>query len=267
MEYKRSCSTLCRLYLLAQIEQRNRSARIGRKISLAAYPASAQSAAAKKDLLSFIESQVALTKAIFNFREAWQGPVAALYDEEHLLSSEVVNQYDLLHLVTHYDLYLFRDQQAFELKAGPTDPAAIYVALKGFRSPKLTLGFDYISHVDRAEFEERHCRSIVALRGLRLTAKERGLDGRPLLLQAEIRDVIESDWVPCLIVAEESWWPLLSVLRGSPFYTRDLQVDFPDGTTILYKIVTGTSAFHILPELKRHYAMQDKKLSDEAIIL
>jgi CRISPR-associated endonuclease/helicase Cas3 len=221
----------------------------------------------KKDLLAFIESQVALTKAIFNFREAWQGPVATLFDPQHLLSSETVNQYDLLHLLTNYTLHWFRDRQAFEHEAGPTEPAEIYVELADFRRPKLTLGFDYTSELDRTEFEERYCRSVVALRGLRLTAKERGVDGQPVLLQTEIRELIEDHWVPCLVVAEESWWPLLSILRSSPFYTRELQVDFPDGTTTLYKIVTGTSAFHILPELKRHYAMQDKKLSDDAIIL
>src|SRR5262249_38605700 len=42
----------------------------------------------KRELVAFIESQVALTKALFNFREAWQGPSAMVYDPQHLLSSE-----------------------------------------------------------------------------------------------------------------------------------------------------------------------------------
>jgi CRISPR-associated endonuclease/helicase Cas3 len=221
----------------------------------------------KRDLVSFIESQVALTKAIFHFREAWQGPAAAVYDSQHLLSSETINRYDLLHLVANYQLHPFRDRDEFERVAGPSTTAPFYVEIEGFRDPKLTLGFDYLSPYPQTEFEDRHCRSVVALQGLRLTAKERGLDGTSVRLDDRTRNAIEQDWIPCLIVAEVSWWPLLSVMRASPFYTRDLLVDFTDGTSACYKIVTGTAAFHILPELKRHYAMLDKGLSDDAIII
>jgi CRISPR-associated endonuclease/helicase Cas3 len=221
----------------------------------------------KRDLVAFIESQVALTKAIFNFREAWQGPIAAIYDQGKMMSSEPVSCYDLLHLVSNYRLYIYRNQAEFECTTHASISADFYVAIEGFRDPKLTLGFDYQSDYSRSEFEDRYCRSVVALRGLQLTAKERGVDGMPTMLDERIRHAIEHMWTPCLIVAEESWWPLLSVLKGSPFYARDLLVDYPDGLSVPYKIVTGTAAFHILPELKRHYAMLDKKLSSEAIFL
>jgi CRISPR-associated endonuclease/helicase Cas3 len=221
----------------------------------------------KRDLVAFIEAQVALTKAIFNFREAWQGPTAAVYDPQHRLSSETVNSYDLLHLVTNYRLYFFPNHAEFEHATGTKTSADFCVEIQDFRNPKITLGFDYQSTYQRSEFEERHCRGVVALQGLKLTAKERGFDGKPTQLDERIRSAIETDWIPCLVVAEESWWPLLSVLKGSPFYTRELLVDYPDGLAIPYKIVTGTAAFHILPELKRHYAMLDKKLSDEPIFL
>lgn len=220
----------------------------------------------KRDLTAFIESQVALTKAIFNFREAWQGPTAAVYDQQHLLSSETVNHYDLLHLVANYRLRFFHNQADFARETTSSLAADFYVEIKGFRDPKITLGFDYASVYSQEEFEERYCRSVVALQGLQLTAKERGL-GMPTLLDERVRSAIKDMWTPCLVVAEESWWPLFSVLKGSPFYARDLLVDYPDGLTVPYKIVTGTAAFHILPELKRHYAMLDKKLSDEAIII
>lgn len=222
----------------------------------------------KREFQAFIESQVALTKAIFNFREAWQGPAAAIYDPQHRLSSETVNRYDLLHLVAQYRLRFFRDQAEFERVTSIRTSAEFYVEIQGFRDPKLTLGFDYESAYSHKEFKERYCRSVVALRGLKLTAKERGIDGKPTQFDQRIRSAIEHEWIPCLVVAEESWWPLLSVLRSSPFYARQLLVDSTaDGTSKEYKIVTGTAAFHILPELKRHYAMLDKKLSDEPIFI
>ncbi|MBK9940804.1 MAG: type I-D CRISPR-associated helicase Cas3' [Kouleothrix sp.] len=222
----------------------------------------------KRALVAFIESQVALTRAIFNFREAYQGPTAAVYDPQHRLSSETVNSYDLLHLAAHYQLYCFPNQVEFKQVTGTQALAEFCVEIQGFRDPKLTLGFDYETAYSPEEFKQRYCRSVVALRGLKLTAKERCPDGMPTQLDQRIRSAIETEWVPCLIVAQESWWPLLSILKGSPFYARQLLVDYTtDGTSEEYKLVTGTAAFHILPELKRHYAMLDKKLSDEPIFV
>ncbi len=265
----------------------------------AALPGLLRAQPQQRELLAFIELQVALTKAIFSFREAWQGPPTAVYDPHHLLSSETVNRYDLLHLLANYELRPFRDRRDFTRKlfekgivsptirggkgllegsppqtppfqtvsqrTGADELVDLYVEIERARNPKLTLGFDYLSPWPHAEFVDRCCRSVVALSGLQLTARERGLDGQTIALDHRFREAIEHTWIPCLVVAEESWWPLLAVLRGSPFYARDLQVDFADGTCVPYKVVTGTAAFHILPELKRHYAMLDKKLSDEPI--
>ncbi len=197
-----------------------------------------------------------------------QGPTAAVYDPQHLLSSETVGRYDLLHLVTHYRLHFFKNQAEFKHTTTIETSDDFHVEIQGFRNPKITLGFDYESAYSSKEFKDRYCRSVVALRGLKLTAKERGIDGRPTQLDQRIRSAIEHEWIPCLVVADESWWSLLSILKCSPFYARQLLVDYTaDGISEEYKIITGTAAFHILPELKRHYAMVDKKLSDEPIFV
>ena len=221
----------------------------------------------KQELVAFIESQVALTKALFKFREAWQGPVAAVYDEQCLLSSETINRYDLFHLITNYHLHIFHNQGEFERECGATEPADLYIAIKGFRRPRLVLGFDYTNpeQYEQHEFEERYCRSIVAIKGLVLTVRERE-SSQILTLDKRLSEAIENDWIPCLIVAEESCGALIGTLRGSPFYARDLTVNV-DGRTVPYKMVTGTAAFHVLPALKGHFVMVDKKLSDQAIFI
>lgn len=221
----------------------------------------------KKDLVAFIESQVALTTALFSFREAWQGPEAAIYDEQRLLSSETINRYDLFHLVTNYHLHIFRDRSEFEYECGATEAADFYVAIKDFRYPRLLLGFEHHNpaQYEQREFEERYCRRIVAIKGLALTVREVN-SSQTMMLDKRIREAIENDWIPCLIVAEASWGALVSTLRASPFYARDLTVYF-DGQPVPYKIVTGTAAFHVLPELQGHFAMLDKKLSDQAIFI
>ena len=220
----------------------------------------------KQEVLAFIQSQVAVTNALFNFREAWQGPVAAVHDPHHLLSSETLNRYDLFHLYGNYELHLFPSKAAFERECGATTEADFYVSLRSFRADPLTLGFDYVSPWDeREEFEWRCCRAVIGLQGLTLTARERG-SLQPIALPSAIRLAVAEQWIPCLIVGPESVGALVGVLRGSPFYRRDLVVDFGD-TVETYAIVTGSAAFHVVSDLKRHFLMVDKKLSEEAIFL
>jgi hypothetical protein len=103
---------------------------------------------------------------------------------------------------------------------------------------------------------------------LHLIARERGTQvGTTTTLDVRIREAVETDWIPCLIVPEGSVGALLGTLRGTPFYARDLKVLFETGDEAWYKIITGTAALHVLPELKRHFAMQEKQIADDAILL
>ena len=221
----------------------------------------------KAALAAFIELQVTVTRAMLSFREAWQGPQLAVYDPKQLLSSETVSRYDALHLVSNYEIDIFSDSAAFERAAGVPDSAsaALYVELRGFRQPKLVVGFDYQATEPRAAFEDRFCRCVTAIRGLQLTTHER--DSTQIqTVPLAVRELIADQWIPCLVVDYESQGALLGTLRGTPFFARDLEVDF-DGQIVPYKIVVGTAALHILPELKRHFLMREKNLCDSPIIL
>ncbi len=221
----------------------------------------------RAELTAFIEMQVALTGAIFNFREAWQGPPALIFDERRIFSSQPVSRYDILHLYANYQLHLLSGKAEFERCHGPLDEtraeARLYAELEGLRAERLRIGMSYSSPWPEAEFRERCCRSVVALRGLRLSAQDSG--GGAVQMPVQIRSSIEDDWVPCLVVHPESWPALFAVLRGAPFYSRELAVDFPAEATQKYQLITGLAAFHVLPELNGHFHMLDRKLDDGAI--
>lgn len=221
----------------------------------------------KQDIVNFIESQVCVTDAIFNFREAWQGPVAAVYDPLHLLSSDTLNRFDLLHLYANYELTLFPSKAVFEKEAGNAGDADFYVYLRGFRPIPLSIGFAYTSEYADDEFAWRFCRRIVGIRGLRLIAKEQGLT-QSVAVPSEIANAITNQLIPCLIVESEINGALINVLRGSPFYTRELVVDF-DYTTKTYSILTGSAAFHVVsePRLIRSFKLMEKQLMPKAIFL
>lgn len=222
--------------------------------------------AQKKDLEAFVESQVALTKAMFAFREAWQGPKAAVYDPRQLLSNEVVNTYDALHLVANYEYTLFQGSKEFRSACGlPGDDndCKVYMELRDFRTPRLALNFAYSVTWERTTFEERCCRRVTTLRGLRLSGREHG--GGDVMLDPRVCSLVEQDWIPCLVVEQERAGPLISKLRGSSWYAREVRVIFENGSSHEYRVVMGTAALHIDAALRGYFKKTDR--ADDCIIL
>ncbi|NJN68131.1 MAG: type I-D CRISPR-associated helicase Cas3' [Chloroflexaceae bacterium] len=228
--------------------------------------------AQRKDLVAFVELQAALTRMMFAFREAWQGPKAAVYDPLQLLSSEVVNVYDALHLLANYTYKPFGGAAEFRQVCGETgraideDDCALYLELKDFRTPRLLFHFAYDApdHWGRETFRDRCCYQVTALRGLRLNGREMG--GGEVSLPPQVLALVEEDWIPCLVVEKEQAGVLIAKLRGTSWYSRDLRVLFGDGTEQDYLVVTGTAAMHVHAELVGVFKKIVKALSDDCII-
>ncbi|MCG8353483.1 MAG: hypothetical protein MI924_37430, partial [Chloroflexales bacterium] len=223
----------------------------------------------RQELQAFIESRVAITKALFSFREAWQGPQAAIYDEQRLFSSQPINQYDLLHLLANYDLYIYDSKAQFEQNHGPVPLAAkdldVYAFIRGFRRPKWVIGFAYHTPWSREEFEAHYCQTVTALRGLQLRVREQGASGVWQTLDTRVAAALEEDWAPCLVITKKSEGALLRVLRVAPFVARELMVVFPDGIERSYHVVTGTAAFHVQAEMRGHFAHLEKQQPTDVI--
>ena len=91
-------------------------------------------------LRTFVQSQVEITRALFSFRDSFQGPTAVLYDPQHFLSSQTVNRYDMFHLLRNYHLSPPMNHEQFQLLVGVTDLAGdFYVRLLEQRNPRLVI--------------------------------------------------------------------------------------------------------------------------------
>jgi hypothetical protein len=105
----------------------------------------------------------------------------------------------------------------------------------------------------------------VALRGLRLTARERG--GDPYPLDSRIVESLSNDYVTVLGVMPEDGGVVYSKLKNASIYSRPLTVTFPNGQTQTdYRLFLGTQAFFAHAELLGYFYMRDR-LETEAIIL
>jgi CRISPR-associated endonuclease/helicase Cas3 len=219
-------------------------------------------------LRAFVQSQVAITRALFSFRDSFQGPAAVLYDPHHLLSSQTINAYDLFHLVCNYRLSPPLTRRQFELQFGETELRGdFYVRLIEPREPRLTLELVYDSTDDREEFEQEWCGRPVALLGVRIHARERGGDVLAGVLDQALVTALAEKHLPVLIIPPDSVGAMIAHLRGTDLWGRRLTVRFTDGSVDGdYRAILGTAAFHAHAELRGHFLMRDR-LKPDAIII
>jgi len=224
--------------------------------------------AQQQALRAFVQSQVAVTRALFAFRDSFQGPTVVFYDPQHIFSSETINAYDLFHLLSHYRLSPPMSRRQFEDQFGETPlRGRFYVRLLGPRDSRLFLELVYESEEPQEEFERRWCGAPVALKGLRLQARSPEGGVMAGALDQRYVEALTEQYIPMLIVPPDSVGALIARLRGTDLWARRLTVRFPDGLVEEgYKVVLGTGAFHAHAELQGYFHMRDR-LKSEAIIL
>lgn len=217
-------------------------------------------------LRDFVSGQVHLTESLFAFRDSFQGPMAVVYDKGRLLSSEVINSYSLLHIVSNYRVRWFDGRHDFVRAYGETDEQGdIYGVIEGWREPRLMPEVAFKSPWRRQQFDERVCRRPTALRGLRLAARER--EGDPCQIDPRIAEALVDQYVTVLGVTPNDSGVVYGKLRGTPLYSRRLVVTFPNGQTEEgYRVLLGTQAFQAHAELQGYFWMKDR-LQPETIII
>ena len=222
----------------------------------------------QEKLRAFIQSQVVVTRALFAFRDSFQGPIAVFHDPQHLFSSEAINAYDLLHLLSYYQLSPPMSRRQFEALAGITTlRGRFYVRLLRPRSAPILLALVYESDEDQKAFERRWCGAPVALQGIRLQAWLRKQGAVAGGLDQRYVEALKQEYIPMLIVPPDLVGAMISRLRSTDLWARRLIVRFPDGTVEEdYRAILGTGAFHAHAALQGHYLAR-KKLKVEAIIL
>jgi hypothetical protein len=224
----------------------------------------------REQLIAFVEGQVALTKALFSFRDSFQGPIVVVYDPKHLLSGETVNTYDLFHVLSNYETSPLLTRHGFRALCGQDVPEGdFYMTLDKHREDKLVVAFLYNAEMSRDDFEKRYCcGEALPLMGLEVVLKDRGGDVRQS--DGRIVEAVKEQHIPALVTEEEDQGTVRSRLRGSSFWDRALMVFFDDGRAGEYRVFLGTAAFHVQAELygyfKRKVRMQALEDAEAFII-
>jgi CRISPR-associated endonuclease/helicase Cas3 len=221
----------------------------------------------QRQLRAFVNSQITITKALFNFRDSFQGPTAVVHDPKHHLSSEKINSYDLFHLLRHYKLSPRFTRSQFTQQFGDTLlEGDFYFEIRGWREEKLQLAYSYRADDDQGAFAQKYCRAPVGLAGLRLQARQGGQIAHGAL-DSEIVQALYEHCLPVFIVSPDDIGPTLARLRGTAVWSQPLTIHFPGSITDeQYRIYFGKDAFFAHAELRTHISLKDR-LDCEAIIL
>lgn len=222
--------------------------------------------AQQQDLRAFVASQIAVTTALFNFRDSFQGPTAVVHDPNHHLSSESINQYDLFHLLRHYDLSPQMTRVQFMRAFGETNlEGSFYFQIRGWRREKLSLAFRYRSENDRETFEKQWCHRPIGLTGLQIQARQQGAPVHGVL-DPTIVNALSEQYLPVMIVPPDDRGAAFARLRGTPVWSRSLGLAFGDGTVSDdYRIFFGKDAFFAHAELRRYFYRKQRDC--DAIII
>lgn len=198
-----------------------------------------------RELEQFIREQHALTRSLFNFRDAFSAPSAVVYDPDRLLSDEIVNRYDLFHLLEHYE-YQVLDRDQFGALTGETvidessSGVPVYLRLRAQRrtSRPLMLTLAIEDNEDHARFTAVYTGRVVTRTGFRLQFA----DGQPL--PAVLADAICGEYCVFFALPKEARGRLIGCLRQTPYAWRELRVS-SWGDPKNYVAVFGTAAFHV----------------------
>jgi len=210
-------------------------------------------------LLQWAESQYHEIKALFNFREAFQSPMACVYDPGHLLADSNVTLYDALHVATNFEADYFADSETFTQATGAfaDKEASVYCYLRAHREKQLRIGLEFRPQERTREvFESLYCRRPVALKGLTLRAEIPGSGPAPI--DPTVRHAFEDVYVPILIVKNQDNGRLIYLLRDRDIFARTLRVTFVDSSENDYLALVGTAAFIVHAEIEGYLWWREK---------
>ncbi len=212
----------------------------------------------RKSFRLWCEMQHAITRAHFSFRDNFNGPVAWVYDPHQLLSSAIVSEYDLIHIVENY-VYESLTVEAFTQRTDeqpPSDALCIYlhghreqrqrVTLHWRRPPKL-----FHTEWDDVTFERAFVAGEpVALQGILLRAEDP--------LPDRLRAALEAKFLTVHLTPAALIGPLLRVLQPRGIYSRDLYVQLGN-REVNYAAVLGTNALLIAPLIRWSFALHQRQ--------
>ncbi|MBM7555645.1 type I-D CRISPR-associated helicase Cas3' [Halanaerobacter jeridensis] len=218
----------------------------------------------------FVKQEYATKKSLFNFRDSFTGPQAVIYDPRDIFATDQVVTYNLLHIIRNYKYTLYSSAKKFKEQVFTKKEGDFYIEVEDFREEKIDLSyrlkvpypglFNQVEEIRYQEFfESKFCNRPVALPGLELVSNTS--------LDPEIIEFFKEEFISMFIVSNNLNSKLYSSVKNSAVYPVKLEVVFPNYTSQEYRMILGTAAFLVYPEMERAiYAAKNQEDESPVII-
>ncbi len=198
------------------------------------------------------QQEYAVREASFSFRESFEEPLARIYDPNHLISDDTINDYGLFHLVQNCEMEVLPQgewlkQSGASAVAHDAEQIVVYSVVRRLRAyeDRLRLRFRLAVNAERRAWENDHIGKMTALLNLELFAET----GQ---VPEAVMDAVKHRFIPAFLAPRDSMigGKLIGLARSQGMRTYDSEITFADGSKGEYCMLLGTSALLIAARLR-----------------
>lgn len=208
----------------------------------------------------FVQEEHGALAGIFNFREAFSGVPALVYDKIRVFhSDQPVTQYDVLHILKNYEAFIYPGRAQFWAEVERDCPkqffdhfkredSAIYLRIDQIRPPKERLRLQFQLEVDDLNaFKKLDTDQIRAFQGIQLglTVGEFGVRHN-VPFAPQVIDLFANQCIPMLVLSDNTRGILYKKIEAAGYFTTELVVSEDHSLhTFQSKALIGTAAYFI----------------------
>lgn len=218
--------------------------------------------AACQNFNDYIKARRAVRQARQSFRGSGEEIAVNVYDPQHFLTNQLdYTEYNLLHLLRYFELYLYEDAQAFQQDSGvPSNQLrTLQVRLLRLLEPeeRALLRF-HLDDTSNAEvFQRCYLHRFWAFKGIQLQLETQGAL-RPL--EPRLQAALAESFLPMMLFSPEDSYPISKYLRDFQIYPRNISINFSaTGEYLDLLAIVGAAAESALKRLEQYQAWCKKR--------
>ncbi|MEW6732805.1 MAG: type I-D CRISPR-associated helicase Cas3' [Acidobacteriota bacterium] len=197
---------------------------------------------------------------IFTFRNIFSGIPVVAYDKDNIFHpKQHIVFYDVLHLMKHYYIEPYVDQEQFLrdisstaanefFQQEPDEEIPLYVRIKGIRERKDRLRLRFQISVDNlTNFEKLDTDCVRAFGKIKLGfTKSDGIHRNEVPVYPQLQTIMAELYIPMLVFSERTWIKLAQRVRAAGFIPTEVAVfDSTLENTRIFQALVGTAAYYI----------------------
>ncbi len=205
-------------------------------------------------VIEYAKKEYEITHTLFNFRNSDISIRCGIYDPNYLFQNTAKHtEYDLFYVLSHCEFIPISKEKYRELTGGWGNYCEFFVQANRLKTPRDYVHFSYNARrTDQNAFERQYCRSVTALKGLRIGLRNNGY------VPPDIQKTLEDRYMTCFLSTIQKQPVLSEILKTKRQVSHPLFVTFNSGKVKEFQIILGSQAFLIHAELREKWKEKEQ---------